>query len=613
MVDKNLMNVNQAVQVDDSDMMYAVKSGTTDARVSVGQLRDTVVKTVNGEVGDITLKAGTNVSIETTDVGEITINSELSVVKTPIPVSPISGAVDVSVTVTLEANPYGNLYGVARQYREFQVDVIGGDFSNPIRMIQVDADSWMVDPALLDNTEFKWRCRDVDLEGEVSGYSAVQSFTTLDIYVVTPVILSPTEGGELSERDQPITSSEFQIVNATDIHAASYWTIKDSLGAVAYQTGRDAVNLTSWQPPLGVIAVGEAMTVEVRYESAGGFLSETGVRGFVGATAPYGKYLLVQSEVSAHSKAYAQDVDSFINLNTISGSIPASPYPFGGVRFSPDGARVCFSGISETRIFERNGNSFVAQSTPLFSGLSYSSAFSPDNAILACAVRGSGTSGGIRIYTISDGVFTLKSDAFSVTFPSFPYDLTFSSDGVYLAAAFYSSPYVKVYKRDGNNTFTELSNVNVLPGGNGYSVAFSPDTNYLVVGTYTGNSLSVYKRTGDSFVKLNTATPVGDSTSGIDFSGDGSYFVKATRASPFLVFYKNNGDDTFTKIENPATLPPGQCNRVVTSSDGQYVMATMGVSPFVVVYKRTGAENFTKLANPDVLPGGKSGGLGVFS
>ena len=534
-------------------------------------------------------------------------------IRTPVAVAPLTGTTEFPVDGTLQASPYAPLYSAdTREFREFQIDTATGDFTNPVAEAQVNTDAWGISPAIPDNTDLKWRCRDKSVKGDYSEWSEPQTFKTYDIYVVTPVITSPTEGGTVAERDQPITSSEFQIVNATDTHAASYWTIKDNLGAVAYQTGRDTINLTSWQPPLGVIVDGESMTVEVVYESSGGFLSEAGVRGFVGAAAPYGKYLLVQSETSSHSKAYAQDVDSFINLNTVSGSIPAAPYPFGCVRFSPDGARVCFSGLSETRVFDRNGDSFTAQSTPLFSGISYAASFSPDNAILACAVRGSGTSGGIRIYTISNGVFTLKSDAFSVTFPSFPYDLTFSSDGVYLAAAFYSSPYVKVYKRDGNNKFTELSNVNVLPGGSGYSVAFSPDANYLAVGTFTANSLSVYKRTGDSFVKLNTAPPVGDSTYGIAFSGDGSYFVKATRASPFLVFYKNNGDDTFTKIANPASLPPGQCNRVVTSSDGQYVMAAMDVSPFVVVYKRTGAESFTKLANPDVLPGGKSGGLGVF-
>lgn len=534
-------------------------------------------------------------------------------IRTPVAIAPLAGTTEFPVDGTLQASPYAPLYSAdAREFREFQIDIAAGDFTNPVAEAQVNFDAWSISPTIPDNTDLKWRCRDKSVKGDYSEWSEPQTFKTYDIYVVTPIILSPAEGGTVAERDQPITASEFQIVNATDTHAASYWTIKDSLGAVAYQTGRNTVNLTSWQPPAGVIVDGESMTVEVVYEGSSGFLSEAGVRGFVGAAAAYGKYLLVQSEVSSHSKAYAQDVDSFISLNTVSGSIPATPYPLGCVRFSPDGTRICVSGISETRVFDRNGDSFTAQSTPLFSGTSYSAAFSPDNAILACAVRGSGTSGSIRIYTISNGVFTLKADAFSVTFPSFPYDLTFSSDGVYLAAAFYSSPYVKVYKRGEKNTFTELSNVNVFPGGNGYSVAFSPDTNYLVVGTFTENSLSVYKRTGDSFVKLNTATPVGDSTYGIAFSGDGSYFVKATRASPFLVFYKNNGDDTFTKIANPASLPPGQCNRVVTSSDGQYVMATMDVSPFVVVYKRTGAESFTKLANPDVLPGGKSGGLGVF-
>ena len=415
-------------------------------------------------------------------------------IRTPVAVAPLTGTTEFPVDGTLQASPYAPLYSAdTREFREFQIDTASGDFTSPVAAVQVNADAWGISPAIPDNTDLKWRCRDKSVKGDYSEWSEPQTFKTYDVYVVTPVITSPTEGGTVAERDQPITSSEFQIVNATDTHAASYWTIKDNLGAVAYQTGRDTINLTSWQPPLGVVVDGESTTVEVVYESSSGFLSESGVRGFVGAAAAYGKYLLVQSEVSSHSRAYAQDVDSFIKLNTVYGTIPAAPYPFGCVKFSPDGTRVCFSGLSETRIFERSGDSFAAQSTPLFSGVSFSAAFSPDNAILACAVRGSGTSGGIRIYTISNGVFTLKADAFSVTFPSFPYDLTFSSDGVYLAATFYSSPYVKVYKREGNNTFTELSNVNVLPGGSGYSVAFSPDTNYLAVGTFTENSLSVYK------------------------------------------------------------------------------------------------------------------------
>src|SRR5574343_244512 len=214
MADKNLMDLSQIVQVDDSDMMYVVKGGTTDGRVSVGKLRDTVTKTVNGEVGDITIKAGTNVSIETTNVGEITINSELSVVKTPTAIGPLTGDIDVSVTPTLVGSAYGQLYGVPRLHREFQVDLISGDFSSPVVGFQVDSDNWMVDPSILDNTEFKWRCRDVDVGGGMSGWSEVQSFTTLDIYVVTPTIVSPTEGGTVADRDQPITSSEFQILNA---------------------------------------------------------------------------------------------------------------------------------------------------------------------------------------------------------------------------------------------------------------------------------------------------------------------------------------------------------------------------------------------------------------
>ncbi|WP_228029156.1 hypothetical protein, partial [Vibrio parahaemolyticus] len=55
------------------------------------------------------------------------------------------------------------------------------------------------------------------------------------------------------------------------------------------------------------------------------------------------------------------------------------------------------------------------------------------------------------------------------------YGVAFSADGVYMAVAHSSSPYITIYKRSGD-TFTNLPIPSVLPAGEGegYGVAFYP-------------------------------------------------------------------------------------------------------------------------------------------
>lgn len=285
-------------------------------------------------------------------------------IRTPVAVAPLTGTTEFPVDGTLQASPYAPLYSAdTREFREFQIDTAAGDFTNPVAAAQVDADTWAISPAIPDNTDLKWRCRDKSVKGDYSEWSAAQTFKTYDIYVVTPVILSPTEGGTVAERDQPITSSEFQIVNAIDTHAASCWTIKDSLGAVVYQTGRDTVNLTSWQPPAGVIVDGESMTVEVVYESSGGYVSEVGVRWFVGAAAPFGKYLVVAHATTPFVTTYGADVDDFTKLANPS-VLPAGQG--NGVSFSQDGTYMAVSHNAPPyiTIYKREGDTFTKLANP---------------------------------------------------------------------------------------------------------------------------------------------------------------------------------------------------------------------------------------------------------
>lgn len=597
MADKNLMDLSQIVQVDDSDMMYVVKGGTTDGRVSVGQLRDTVTKTVNGEVGDITLKAGTNVSIETTNVGEITINSELSIVRTPVPVSPLNGDVDVSVTAILEASPYGNLYGVARQHREFQVDVVGGDFSSPIRTIQINSDSWSIDPQIQDETQFKWRCRDVDVDGELSGWSDVQDFTTLNIYVVTPVIISPTEGAEQPERDQPITSSPFEIVNSNDSHAASYWTIKSIDGNIVYQTGRDVTNLTTWQPPLGVIMVGDFMIVEVVYESSGGVLSEPGVRIFLGSSAAYGKYLTVAHVNTPRITTYGVDVETFEKLSNPTGLPTSDAY---AIKFSKDGKYIAVGSLNTPFIFmyQRNADSVVQIGSPSqITNGSNGFDFNADSTLMAVA---NSVSPYITLYSISGGVFTKLPDLNQLP-TGRANSVSVSWDGVYIAVAFEVSPYVMVYKKNGAVYEVISGAISSPPPGNSTSLSFSQDGQYLAVSHASAPYVSIYKRNGDSFEKLAnpTVTPTGTGRS-VSFSSNANYLAVGHSTTPFLTIYQRSGD-VFTKVQSPSTLPPSTANGVSFISDGSLLAVAHGNTPFLTIYKNVSG-TFSKLSNPTSLP-----------
>ena len=523
-------------------------------------------------------------------------------IRTPVAVAPLTGTTEFPVDGTLQASPYAPLYSAdTREFREFQIDTAAGDFTTPISVAQVNADTWAISPAIPDNTDLKWRCRDKSVNGDYSDWSEPQALRTYDIYVVTPVILSPAEGGDLPERDQPITTSAFQMVNSGDAHAASYWTIKDSLGAVVYQTGRDTVNLTSWQPPAGVIVDGESMTVEVVYESSGGFLSEAGVRGFIGVGVGYGKYLAAAHATTPFVTTYGVDVDQFDRLTS------ASVLPAGesrGVAFSPDGTHMTVAHFTSPfiTIYKREGDTFTKLANPsvLPTNTGNGVAFSPDGTHMTVA---HGTSPFVTIYKREGDTFTKLANP-NVLPNSTCLSVAFSPDGTHMAVGHVTSPFITIYKREGD-TFTKLADPSVLPTGLTVGVAFSLDGANMAVAHVTSPFITIYKREGDTFTKLANPSvlPTGAGNGqGVAFSPDGNHMTVAHGTSPFITIYKREGD-TFTKLANPSVLPTGNGYGVAFSGDGTHMAVAHVTSPFVTIYKREG-DIFTKLANPSLLPTG---------
>lgn len=503
----------------------------------VGDITVGGVNSVNGAIGDVEIVAGNNITITSGLQDQIVVSAEISTVRTPTPIYPLSDSIDISVNVTLSANAYANVYGVARNYREFQVDFLNGDFSSPVTSQQLDADSWMISPAIPDDTDFKWRCRDADIEGNISSWTVPQSFKTFDIYIQTPSIVNPVEGGFLEDQNSPVVSSDYVIVNSPDSHAASFWEIYNGSGALMHSSGRSTTNLLNYQPPLGVIVDGETFSVRVRYESSSGILSSWSAQvSFTGVSASYASLLAIgfnTFEGSYNHYIYGQDVDTFNLLppNTDTGNV-------AGLSFSPNGEYLAMGkeGSGNIAIYKRDGDTFtrLAQPSILPAGNSRSVAF--------------------------DGT------------------------GTYLAVAHDNSPYITIYKRSGD-TFTKLPNPSGLPTSSARGVAFSPDSGLLVVTTTTTPYVALYSRSGDTFTRLPNLSPLPTALSwACHFSVDNYLYIGQNALQSILCYSYSGG--TFTQVAIPSPLV-GLPTGITTSTDGGLVAYAAG-SPGCCLLKNTG-------------------------
>ena len=128
------------------------------------------------------------------------------------------------------------------------------------------------------------------------------------------------------------------------------------------------------------------------------------------------------------------------------------------------------------------------------------------------------------------------------------------------------------------------------------------------MGSDTAPFLFIYKRNGDTFTKLaNPAILPPGQGSAAAFGANDIYLAVPHTTSPNITIYKRDGD-TFTKLANPANLPTSTTNATF-SPDGTYLVVTLSVAssndnnPRIFIYKRSG-DTFTKLDDPaEVAPG----------
>ena len=97
--------------------------------------------------------------------------------------------------------------------------------------------------------------------------------------------------------------------------------------------------------------------------------------------------------------------------------------------------------------------------------------------------------------------------------------------------------------------------------------------------------ITIYKRSADTFTKLTDPAELPPSTGrGVAFSSDDTYMSVAHSTSPYITIYKRSAD-TFTKLTNPATLPASTGLGVAFSSDDTYMSVADVSSPYITIYK----------------------------
>ena len=112
----------------------------------------------------------------------------------------------------------------------------------------------------------------------------------------------------------------------------------------------------------------------------------------------------------------------------------------------------------------------------------------------------------------------------------------------------------------------------------------------------------------NTFTKLSNpgTLPTGIGRS-VDFGADGAYLAVGHEVTPFITIYSRSSD-TFTKLSNPATLPTGLAADVKFSVDGTFLAVAHTTTPYITIYSRSG-DVFTKLADPATLPAGDARGV----
>lgn len=442
------------------------------------------------------------------------------------------------------------------------------------------------------------------------------------VYVATPGNSIPSNGAADQPQTPMLISSSFSVQGGTDTHLMSQWHIRDSVGQVwdsgwtptnltsvtvplsaLLQPGTQYwwcvrhygqnVGWSSWSVETSFTTQAQFNTGAVlhtayltapyftSYLQDGDSLSSTlaqpvtipSTYGYAIAVSPNKKYIAIAQGVNTVSILLYARVGLNIQYLT-SYVVPQASYR--GVldmQWDPSGtylAALLYATSSTTMTTELVLQYDGATLTACMRNL-YTNTTTYSNGGVTWNPSGTGVLFHHEVLhyygMLSPGQFQLNTTATFDVAPSPPYGSSsyivgkgaaFSPDGTYLALQGAASPYIQLYRVNGNN-FVRLSNSNVgvTPLKQILCLAWSNDSQTLylgsIYGVQSGRTGIVLKRYLDTFTYLPDAVfgaTVSAFFSTIAVSSDNTYIAMGLSVSPYFVLYKRVGD-TFTKLTTP--------------------------------------------------------------
>lgn len=197
--------------------------------------------------------------------GDVKLGYTSLVVKPQI-TSPSNGSSNVSTQTELTASAYKCIISEeARKHREFQlVKDSDPNFGAPFFSKQVNADKVALDSALEATTSYRWRCRDISVNGLYSKWSDIATFTTnVGVTVNTPTVTVSDNGDKYVIDGAEASLSNSQNVNHTK---SEFVVCKTSAPDVEVWSRKDTTpKLTSVDVPKTNLEVGTEYIAKVRY------------------------------------------------------------------------------------------------------------------------------------------------------------------------------------------------------------------------------------------------------------------------------------------------------------------------------------------------------------
>lgn len=168
-----------------------------------------------------------------------------------------------------------------------------------------------------------------------------------------------------------------------------------------------------------------------------------------------------------------------------------------------------------------------------------------------------------------------------------------SGDGTYITFAYGTSPYIKAFRLNDDNTLTELSFDIPISDTSTSSLKINYDASIIAVISGTSRILTMYKKVNDIFTKM---TPLNIAYAGAvndaSVSNDGKTLVICGNNSPYVLSYKINSDGTI--IKQPVNHPISTgCYEIEISEDGNSFVTSRYTDGQYIYYFKRDDENAT--------------------